>query len=163
MNKMDGEIEILFASEYMLDQNFLNLLNTDMLLTLKDRDILIEMSYMSKPINLSEIIFKIRVKEYTPIIAHPERYLYLTKNIEYLKYLKRSGCFFQLNLLSVTGHYGKRVREFSEFLINNDFIDFCGSDIHNINHILSFNKRVDIESTKKLEKIIEKNMNFFTL
>ena len=161
MNKIDADIEILYASEYMIDHNFLNLLNNDKLLTLNDRNILIEMSYLSKPINLSEIIFKIKVKEYTPIIAHPERYLFLSKNIKYLKYLKRCGCLFQLNLLSVTGYYGKQVRKFSEYLIDNDFIDFCGSDIHNIKHILSFNKHIEIGSIKKLEKIISKNMEFF--
>ena len=39
-------------------------------------------------------------------------------------------CFFQLNLLSIGGYYGKEVKLQAEKLLNKGFIDFVSTDIH---------------------------------
>lgn len=43
-------------------------------------------------------------------MAHPERYEYL-KTISDFQALKEKGCNFQLNLLSISGHYGTTVQK----------------------------------------------------
>ena len=71
-----------YAAEYMVDHNFYELLETGSpLLCIKDKKVLIEFSTIMMPMNYEEIIFKLRVAGYTPIIAHPERYLYLSGNV----------------------------------------------------------------------------------
>ena len=72
---------------------------------------------------------------YQPIIAHPERYVYLQQNKDFYRELKDIGCFFQLNLLSVFGYYGRAVRDLAEYLVNEDYYDLIGTDLHNINHL----------------------------
>ena len=64
------------ASEYMINESFLQRLQTEPLLTLKDNYVLIEMSYLNPPLAPKEIIFEIQLKGYQPLLAHPERYLF---------------------------------------------------------------------------------------
>ena len=68
------------ASEYMINEAFLERLQTEPLLTIKDNIVLIEMSYMNPPLALKEIIFEIQLKGYQPLLAHPERYLFYHQN-----------------------------------------------------------------------------------
>ena len=103
------DITITAAAEYMLDEQFAVILEKEEILTLKDNLVLVEMSYFSPPINLYDILFQLQLKGYKPILAHPERYNTYHNNFKEYYKLKRAGCLFQLNLLSLTEHYGKHV------------------------------------------------------
>jgi len=128
-------IEIGVAAEHYLDENFLeNLIRKDVL-AIKDEYLLFETSYISKPINLEEIIYEIKIHGYKPIFAHPERYRYISNlEIEY-KRLKELNVYFQVNINSLGGYYGKDAQKKSMFLLDNGYIDFLGSDVHNMRHI----------------------------
>ena len=152
-------INIDFASEYMLDNTIIEKARNKEILCLKDNYVLIEMSFIAKPIGLYELIYEIKVNGYLPVMAHPERYLFFENLKEYNK-LKKFGCLFQANLLSFTNHYGRRVNDRLNKLISRNLIDFVGSDIHNTNHILSFDNKINISRIKDLEKIIENNEKF---
>jgi protein-tyrosine phosphatase len=147
------------ACEYMMDSYFLKRLEKEKLLTVKDNFILVEMSYLSPPINLYDLIFEIQLAGYKPILAHPERYLYYHNNFKDFNRLKTSGCYFQLNLLSTVDYYGKKIAEITEKLLKNNYFDFVGSDIHHQNHIDAFNRKINCDS-KSLENLISKNSFF---
>ena len=130
------EVRIKAAAEYMMDQSFLDLLENGPLLCLNENYILVEMSYFQPPINLNEILFKLKTKQYKPVLAHPERYMfYHTKSLDKYTDLKSRGCYFQLNALSITGHYGKRIQEIAFKLLEHDLIDFIGTDAHQARHL----------------------------
>jgi tyrosine-protein phosphatase YwqE len=131
------------------------------LLTLKDNYVLVEMSYLNPPIQLFEIIFQLQVAGYTPILAHPERYAFYHNDFEMYKKLKNSGCYFQVNLLSTVGYYGKEVALSSQKLIKNEMIDFAGSDIHHKNHIDAFSRKVILKDYEKLVGIMKNNSIFY--
>jgi tyrosine-protein phosphatase YwqE len=80
--------------------------------------------------DLYGILERIKAKGYYPVLAHPERYVYM-KEKEY-RTLKTMSVRFQLNLLSLTDAYGKHAREKAEWLLNGNFYEISGSDIHNI-------------------------------
>ena len=148
------------AAEYMLDSNFLKKLNSEKLLTIKDNYILIEMSYLSPPIQLFDLIFEIQLAGYKPILAHPERYLFYYSKFNEFEKLKNAGCSFQLNLLSTVNYYGKAVTDLANKLLENNFIDFVGSDIHHQNHVNAFSNKIRIKKVDKLEMAISKNLFF---
>ena len=54
--------------------------------------------------------------------------------------LKVSGCLLQLNLLSLTGHYGRLVQELAEHLVTKDMYDFAGTDLHHYRHLEALRK-----------------------
>ena len=148
------------AAEYMLDDNFVQLFQAGDLLPLKGKHVLVEMSYINAPIQLYSILFDLQVAGYIPVLAHPERYLFYHHNFdEYLK-LKRSGCFFQLNLLSVTGYYGEGITKISEKLLQKGMYDFVGSDVHHDNHVAAFGQKIKLKDFAPLKDVIANNQYF---
>ena len=159
-NKYKNKNLIDYGSEYMIDTYLIDKAAEKSLITIKDNYVLVEMSFISEPINLHQIIFEINMNGYTPILAHPERYTFLFDEFKKFYKLRNIGCLFQMNLLSLTGYYGKKIVDIVERLIKNNMIDFAGSDIHNLGHINEFSKRTQIKNWKEIEKICLNNMKF---
>ena len=148
------------AAEYLMDDQFVQLFQSGNLLTLKDNYVLVEMSYSNAPIQLYSIIFDLQVAGYIPVLAHPERYLFYHNNFnEYLK-LKRAGCLFQLNLLSVVGYYGDAITKIAEQLLQKGMYTYVGSDVHHDNHIAAFNQKVKLKDLTPLKEAIANNQFF---
>lgn len=124
------------AAEYYLDDHIDELLRKDIpLLTIRDNWVLIEFSFITPPMDLKDKLFSLQIKGYQPILAHPERYTYLSSQKKMYDELKDAGCLFQLNLLSLTNYYGKPVHELANYLVKNNFIDLLGTDLHHHRHL----------------------------
>ena len=152
--KRDIDIEIEAASEYFLDKHFLNLLKQRDILTFGDSYLLFELSYTSKPIFLESAIFEMISAGYKPVLAHPERYIFLHKNFEEYKWLKRKGLLFQINLNSFSGYYSKDVQKIANRLAEEGLIDFIGSDTHKQRQLNHLEKNLH---SKVMEKIFKNN------
>jgi tyrosine-protein phosphatase YwqE len=121
---------------------------------------LVEISYTNPPIQLYTIIFDLRVAGYTPILAHPERYVFYHYNFEEYVKLKKAGCLFQLNLLAVVGYYGAGITKIAEKLLQKGMYDFVGSDVHHQKHIEAFSEKVKVKEITSLKEVIAKNEFF---
>lgn len=133
-----GQQNIRAAAEYFMDDYFDQLLATDQpLLTIGGNKVLVEFSFVSPPINLKEKLFNLQIKGYQPIIAHPERYTFFNTVKSAYDEFKNLGCLFQVNLLSLTGYYGKLVQELAHYLISKKYIDLLGTDLHHSRHLES--------------------------
>lgn len=139
------------AAEYMLDSGFDILLEKKELLTISENKLLVEMSYFQKSMHTEQQIFDIQNYGYVPILAHPERYNYMTpsESIE----LKRRGCLLQLNLLSLSSHYGGDVQKKAFDLLTENAINFVSTDAHKPEHL---EKIKHIKIPKKLEMPLQK-------
>ena len=132
-------VNIEAAAEYMIDENF-EIANG--LAVLPGNFILVEMSYLNESPNIEKVIFDLQIKGYRVILAHPERYnFYHLDHARFHRY-KDMGVLFQLNLLSVTGYYGKEVKHASEYLLSKNCYDFAGSDLHHNKHLDALTKAV---------------------
>lgn len=156
--KFENNLKV--AAEYMIDIEFRELLKKEPLLTLKDNYVLVEMSYLNPPFQLHETLNELQSAGYQPVLAHPERYNFYHNSINEYKKLKDIGCLFQLNILSTVGYYGQKISKISEFLIDNGYIDFVGSDVHHTKHLENLKKRVLIKNHENLSQIF-KNNSFF--
>lgn len=132
--KQNINVQLEAAAEYYLDETFETKLAKDDVLTLGDGYLLFELSFVSYPPNLFDIISKIKDRGLKPILAHPERYLYLSDSIETFQRIKEAGCYLQLNTISLTGYYGKQTQKIAEQLVDNILIDFIASDMHHLKH-----------------------------
>ena len=130
----DITVDFHTAAEYLLDDGFGDKLHNGELLALPGRRVLVEMSFLSAPPNLEQYIFRLQTKGYTPLLAHPERYLFLKEDFKKYHELKERGCEFQLNILSLTGYYGQPVKENGFHLLKEGLIDFLGTDLHHQQH-----------------------------
>ena len=150
--KKEGiEIQLHAAAEYFLDEHVeLLLKKNEPLLTISGKMVLVEFSMALAPMNLKEILFDLQMKGYQPVVAHPERYIYLEKNKEFYDELKDIGCLFQLNLLAVTGHYGKSSKELANYLIKKGYYDLIGTDLHHDRHLAALYNPTLTETVLKL-------------
>lgn len=140
-------IEISAAAEYMLDDHFMQLLhNKEPLMKLTKNYILTELSYSTAPEKLEEISFEINTNNYQPLMAHPERYPYYHNNYKAYERLKELGFLLQVNLLSLTGYYGKTVAKAAKYILENKLADFVGTDLHHFRHlnILTDHRSIDL-------------------
>ena len=125
-----GKVELNLASENMLDRLFEERLQKDDLLPWgKDgKHLLVETSYFNPPMGLNNILLRIKAKGYYPVLAHPERYLYM--DMAAYQRLKSLDVKFQLNLFSLTGLYGKDAQKKANDLLKAGMYDYTGTDLH---------------------------------
>ncbi len=147
------KVNLQFAAEYLLDGNVDNMLakNTQML-ALKDKMVLVEVSFVSPPLHFKEVLFELQMKGYQPVFAHPERYgFYHSRPSEYEE-IRDMGCLFQCNLLSFSGYYGASVRQAAEFLAKKGLVDLLGTDLHHDKHLQALQT---LELTPALSQIVD--------
>ena len=131
--KAEGiKLQIEAAAEYYLDEGFYDHLHSDEVMSINGKYLLFETSYISKPLQIEDMIFEISAAGYTPLMAHPERYRYVSDPLKEYGRWKELGVLFQLDLNSLGGHYGKDAKKKAEILSNNGMIDFLGSDVHHL-------------------------------
>lgn len=134
-------VNIRAGAEYFMDEHFDQLLSDkEPLLALCGNFVLVEFSMVTAKLDLQETLFALQVQNYQPVLAHPERYSYLASRKEVFDDLRASGCLFQLNLLSLTGYYGKTVQQLAEYLVKKDYYDFAGTDLHHSKHLSALQK-----------------------
>jgi len=90
----------------------------------------VETSYFNPPMGLYDILEQIIEKGYKPILAHPERYVYMDKH-DYER-LKQMGIELQMNIFSQAGMYGKTAQKKSQDLSERFFYNYQGSDLHRL-------------------------------
>lgn len=152
--KVDLEIEIEVAAEYFVDEHFFKLIESNSkLMTFGKNQILIEFSTFSKPNNIHELIFQLNARGYSPILAHPERYLYFANDFDFFKKIKTMGCDFQVNILSLSNYYGNAQKELGMKLLKEGLVDYLGTDIHRTNQV----KNLNIFADKNVNALLQKN------
>ena len=142
LKKENIPVSLSYSAEYFLDENFSSLLAEDSLLPFSDNFLLVEMSTFSPSPKYHEYLFNLRTKNYRPILAHPERYTYFHNDQETYEKIKNMGCLLQVNLLSFTGYYGKKVRQCAMMLLENNMVDFLGTDLHHAQHLKKLKKNL---------------------
>jgi len=128
-------IELEAAAEYYLDEGFYEHLQSGDLLAIKEKYLLFETSYVSKPLQIEEMIFEIGAAGYTPLMAHPERYRYVSDPKREYGRFKELGVLLQLDINSLGGYYGRSAKQNAEFLVKHGMVDFLGSDVHHKKHV----------------------------
>jgi tyrosine-protein phosphatase YwqE len=136
IKKNNLSIEIEAAAEYNLEPEFEDLLEKNNLLTFgPDKYLLFELSFFDEPPRVNDIIWKMREKGVSPVLAHVERYAYWHKDYDKIEEMINRGVKLQLNIGSVTGAYGPEVKKVANRLIKDKVIDFVGSDCHHEHHL----------------------------
>lgn len=126
----EGPVRLRLGSENMLDNLFGQRLEAEELLPVGEDRLLVETSYFNPPMDLAETLRRIRSRGYIPLLAHPERYLYMGRD-DY-RQLRDEGVEFQLNRPALAGWYGRHVREKAAWLQRKGYYACAGSDLHSL-------------------------------
>ncbi len=149
-----GGIVLHLAAEHMMDGPFTELLagGQEMPFGKEGDRLLVETSYYTPPMNMAEIIDRVKKKGYEPILAHPERYQYMGK--EDYKRWKSKGVLLQLNIPSLVGAYGPEVLSKAEWLLKENMYDLSGTDTHSLNQVSYFlNSEISKKAVKKVREL----------
>lgn len=150
-----GSIELHLAAEHMLDALFEERLEADDLLPIGEEGnhLLVETSYFNPPMDLKGMLKRIQAKGYHPLLAHPERYVYMDER-DYHE-LKDLDIKFQLNIPALVGMYGERVQKKAQQLLKAGMYTCMGNDTHTYRFFASL---LDAKlPEKELEKLSEIN------
>lgn len=154
-----GPITLHLAAEYMIDNQFHELLENGNLLPIGNtgNHLLVETSYFTPPMQLNETLQRIKSKGYHPLLAHPERYMYMD-NSQY-RTLHESGVKMQLNILSLAGAYGRAVEKKAAWLLKNNMYTVAGSDLHSPDALALINNTpVDTKQSEALRELFSTSL-----
>jgi protein-tyrosine phosphatase len=96
----------------------------------KTRYILIEFPHLYLPGNAKEIIFRLMMHGYRPIITHPERNLSILENPKLFLELLDTGLLVQITADSLTGAFGLDIRECASYFLKKGVVNFIATDGH---------------------------------
>lgn len=134
-------IKLDAAAEYFICKELLEKINnSERLLSFGKKYLLIETSFYAKPLIFDEVIFSLKSNNYIPVLAHPERYQYLSDDFVWLKEIREKGVKMQVTLSSLVGMYGALPKKHAEKMLKNEMVDFLGSDIHNPNQLKALSR-----------------------
>lgn len=124
-------IKLYTGNEVYIDPFLDRLWEERAFFTLADsRYVLVEFPMMGIPDYAEDALYRLQLKGLIPIIAHPERYVEVQKDPNYLHRYLDKGCLAQVNGTSITGRMGKMPQETVRILLEHDMIHFIGSDAH---------------------------------
>ncbi|HEY5555485.1 tyrosine-protein phosphatase [Acetobacterium sp.] len=118
-------------------------------------------SHLPDLFNFEAFLFKLQLKGYTTIIAHPERYDFVQKDPNVLGNLVAKGSLAQMNILSLTGFYGTRAQACAEILLTHNMVHFLASDAHKPKSYEEFaiarERAIDLVGEKKVSQMLKEN------
>ncbi len=146
------DIELYLGNEIFIDDNILSLIKNGECCTINSsKYVFIELSRNDEILNLNEIVFELEKKNIIPILAHPERYVFLQKDYSKLNDLIDRNILLQVNFESINGKYGREAKKLAKYIFKNNMADFIGGDVHHENSVFfdTFEK-----NKKKIIKLI---------
>lgn len=125
------DIEILLGNEVLASLEIIEALEDERVSLLnKSRYILIELPMFDIPLYMDDVFYELQLRGYIPIIAHPERNIKIMEDPNILYRYIENGVLAQLNLPSLEGKYGGKIKETAEILLKHKMIHFVGTDSH---------------------------------
>jgi tyrosine-protein phosphatase YwqE len=163
-NKGERELPRMTSvtGEFQVSDGFNDYLESGQLLTYKFANpkkcsekglLLIEFSLHQKRMGLEDTVFKLQMEGYDIILAHPERYPYFDAHSSLLEQFKEQGVYFQVNILSLDGFYGEASNRKAYEYIENGWVEFLGTDMHNVMYAQALRHA---STNKKIIKLLEK-------
>lgn len=155
-----GPITLWLASENMLDNIFEERLKDNDFLPIGPRQdhLLVETSFQAPPSDLEDKLLRLKEAGYFPLLAHPERYMYM--EMEDYEPLLQADIRFQLNLYSLFGMYGPEAEHKAKKLLKKGAYSAVGTDTHRLRQLeFALNeKKLDKSEIEAIKKICEESV-----
>ena len=136
LHKKNIDLDLYLGNEIYITENIINILETGKATSINNSNyVLFEFPLNTKPMNMYDFVFEMLQYKLIPILAHPERYLFIQKQPEIVYDLIQKGVLMQANYGSILGRYGEKAELIVKRLLENNMVHFFGSDVHRKNTI----------------------------
>jgi len=98
------------------------------------RYVLVELPFFVLPPYAEDLIFRLQVEGYKPILAHPERNAPLAAKPERLQALVERGVLVQITTTSILGGFGAQAKSAAAAFLERGLVHVLASDAHSANH-----------------------------
>lgn len=92
--------------------------------------VLVEWPRLQVPPGTPGVVSRIRFAGLRPVIAHPERYWGMDRDLEIVEEWRRMGAYLQVSYGSLLGRYGDEPRTRAFRLLKRGWADYLSSDFH---------------------------------
>lgn len=117
-------------AENYLDEAFVRGLGTPQARLLgAGRYVLVELPYQSPVPTLLDILFRIRLKGVTPVLAHPERCLEFERKGRAAEAI-HAGALLQLDVGALMGRYGRTAKKLARTFLEDGLYALGATDLH---------------------------------
>ncbi|MCD8105504.1 MAG: hypothetical protein LUF35_11030 [Lachnospiraceae bacterium] len=124
-------VKLHSGMEIFLDEKVPALLESGQLLSLNGTDyLLVEFDFEEDPDIVCERLDELHKAGYRVVLAHPERYVFIQKDIRFAGYLAGCGCVLQMNQGSLFGDFGEESRIAAVSMLNDGLIKIIATDAH---------------------------------
>ena len=132
------DVELRMSAEYRLvPETWPEVLEKNWLMPIEDKFVIMELPIFNpediKDIKPIEEFRKVVSLGLTPLLPHPERYFYLSKD-ELMRYLD-AGVKIQSNYGSLAGLYGDQAQQNAQELVDEGLVSYYGTDMHNLHYV----------------------------
>jgi len=124
------DIKIHLSAEVFYLPNLLDV-SKNPLTIIGNKYMLIEFKSNIYPTGYEDEFYNLQLSGITPIVAHPERYRFIQKDINIIEDWLSRGYVVQIDAGSIIGQFGDLIKNVSFRMINNGYIHLIGSDSHN--------------------------------
>lgn len=92
--------------------------------------VLVEWPRLQIPPGTPRVLERIRQAGYRPIVAHPERYAGMQRQLGLAGQWRAMGAYLQVNYGSLVGRYGAEAQAVAFRLLREGWVDYLASDFH---------------------------------
>ena len=131
VEKLNLPVTLYLGQEicYSHREDTIAMLKSGQLLTLNNTNrVLLEFSFTREPEDVLDVIYNFGVNGYEVIIAHVERYEWMT--YDKVVALRNEGALIQINSNSYLGMTTWKEKRFVKKLLKNGLVDYVASDTH---------------------------------
>lgn len=128
------DLKVIPGAELFVDPDLINC-DKEAIPTYNDngRYCLLEFPMLEIPHYVEQVLFSLKVKGITPVIAHPERYKEIIKDPNIAANWVETGCLIQVNAGSLTGMFGEKIQKTSKLMLEHKMVHLIASDAHSPN------------------------------
>lgn len=165
IKKNNLDIKVYLGNEIFFCDNIIELINMGEVSSIYDsKCLLIEFPMMNLPCNAKNVFEELISMGYEVILAHPERYYFVKKDINILNDFVSMGVHLQGNYTSLFGKYGRESKKVLKKLLKRGMIDILSSDTHH--EVIGDEKRLRRKlkwylSNEEIDKLLFKNFDQF--
>lgn len=127
-------IEIYTGCELFLNDSYLDMIQKGLVCPLANSSYLLCEYDVRKDIthnpDANDKLYEISVRNYTPVIAHVERYFHNEIDLAMVREWVENGYVIQVNRSSLVGIHGKQIKKNALKLINEGLVHVVASDAH---------------------------------
>ena len=133
LDRNEIPIKLHLGAEVFYLPNLSSIKNDPLSTFIHGKYMLVEFQVHQLPKTQKQVFFDLKMQGVTPIIAHPERYKPVQKDISIVANWLEAGCVIQVDAGSPLGFLGPSAQTASEKIMKNGWCHILGSDSHDDN------------------------------